>query len=147
MNDKESNYKMIKDTLFKKGLQKKCNLHPMIDSIDDIDIAAKKYSLILPRNVDLLFLSMGEDGHIASLFPKSNAITENKKSILPVIGSKFPYNRITITPKVIKEAKYTFVLAMGEEKINLFYKLQDNLNDIYSIPARLVIDSEWFLIK
>ena len=47
INDKDSNYKMIKETLFKYGLPKKCNLYPMIDLKYNIDIAAKKYSDIL----------------------------------------------------------------------------------------------------
>ena len=96
---------------------------------------------------DLVLLGIGEDGHIASLFPNSAAISETTKSILPVIGTKFPYQRITITPKIIKEAKSTFVFSMGEEKLSVFNKLLDNINDIYSIPARLVIHAEWFLIK
>jgi 6-phosphogluconolactonase len=147
INDKNSNYKMIKETLFKYGLPKKCNLYPMIDLKYNIDIAAKMYSDILPIDIDILLLSMGEDGHIASLFPNSAAISETTKSILPVIGTKLPYQRITITPKVIKEAKNTFVFSMGEEKISVFNKLLDNMNDIYSLPARLVIHAEWFLIK
>ena len=147
MNDKDSNYKMIKDTLFKYGLPKKCNLYPMIDLKCNIDTAVKKYSDILPKDLDILLLSIGEDGHIASLFPNSVAISETTKSILPVIGTKFPYQRITITPKVIKGAKNSFVFSMGEEKTSVFNKLLDNINDIYSIPARLVIHAEWFLIK
>jgi 6-phosphogluconolactonase len=113
----------------------------------DENLCASIYEKKIPKNIDILLLSMGEDGHIASLFPNSKAIDETNRAILPVIGSKFPYNRITITPKVIKEAKCTYVLAMGEEKIHLFNKLLDNLNDVYTIPARLVIDAKWFLIK
>ena len=71
---------------------------------------------MLPESIDILLLSVGSDGHIASLFPQSNALNEKTKSVVPFVGSKPPPERLTITTSVIQPAKSTFLFAQGKEK-------------------------------
>jgi 6-phosphogluconolactonase len=65
--------------------------------------------------LDMIFLGMGEDGHVASLFP--NGADEASGAVYyPVVASKPPPNRITISYGVLSEAKNVWVLASGAGK-------------------------------
>jgi len=63
---------------------------------------------------DLILLGMGEDGHTASLFPKSAALHEQKRWVLAV--EKPGSWRVTLTPRVINAARDIFFLVSGSEK-------------------------------
>src|SRR2546430_1334664 len=67
--------------------------------------------------LDLIFLGMGEDGHVASLFPGAPAeVIRNKLIYLPVVASKPPPRRITISFATIAAARQVWVLASGPAK-------------------------------
>jgi 6-phosphogluconolactonase len=68
--------------------------------------------------LDLIFLGMGEDGHIASLFPNASAkILDNSASFLVVENSpKPPPTRISLTYKTIFAAKNIVILVSGAGK-------------------------------
>lgn len=89
--------------------------------------AAKAAEVILrtalgcgPRDMpslDLIFLGMGEDGHVASLFPGAAAdVTESSAIFLPVIGPKPPPQRLTLSHKMIAAAREVWVIASGAGK-------------------------------
>lgn len=145
--DLQSNYKMVKEELFPNGLPGNCSIFPMKIISNDLDASADEYDKTLPHKIDVLILSMGEDGHIASLFPHSPVLYESSKRVCSVIGHKPPYERLTITPPVLNSADNIYILAFGDEKLKLFEKLEDNVGDFYSIPARLVIHGNWFLFE
>lgn len=119
------------------------NAHRIKAEASDVNAMADIYALILPPEIDVLLLSVGLDGHIASLFPFSSALHEFNRLLVPVIGPISPYRRITITPPVISRAKVVFVLALGNEKMNLYRRALINPSDIDSIPARLVLNKIW----
>ncbi|XDZ70403.1 6-phosphogluconolactonase [Alphaproteobacteria bacterium LSUCC0744] len=110
---------------------------------DNMEAEAARYSLLLPNSIDILLLSMGHDGHIASLFPNSPALLETERKVVPVTGPKAPFKRITITPPVIQAAKQVYVLAIGEEKKCKYEEALLDPDDINSIPARLVLNRTW----
>lgn len=71
------------------------NVFPIQPS-DTPEFSAEEYSRIC-KYVDLAILGIGEDGHIASLFPNSSALN-SKKHFVPVYNSpKPPPVRITAT--------------------------------------------------
>ena len=113
---KHFNFSMIKVSLFPRGLPKDITFHRMRAETEDLNAACDHYSALFPDSLDVLLLSMGEDGHIASLFPYSHALLETERKVMPVIGPKTPFQRLTITPPVIKAAKQVYVLAIGDEK-------------------------------
>ena len=100
---------------------------------------------MLPESIDVLFLSVGSDGHIASLYPQSNALNEKTKSVVPVVGPKPPPERLTITTSVIQPAKSTFLFAQGKEKGQILAQALESPNNIASFPARLVLGATWIL--
>jgi len=139
----ENNFSMIKVSLFPRGLPKDITFHRMRAETEDLNAACDHYSALLPDSLDVLLLSMGEDGHIASLFPHSPALLETEGKVVPVTGPKAPYQRLTITPPVIQSAKQVYVLAIGDEKRCKYEEVLLDPEDISSIPARLVLDRTW----
>jgi len=67
--------------------------------------------------LDLIFLGMGEDGHVASLFPGApDEVVRSKSVYLAVVASKPPPRRITISYGTIAAAIQVWVLASGAGK-------------------------------
>ena len=68
--------------------------------------------------LDLIFLGMGEDGHVASLFPREPETAVTDKSIFRVIENspKLPPNRVTLGYPTIAAARQVWVLASGAGK-------------------------------
>lgn len=67
--------------------------------------------------LDLVFLGMGEDGHVASLFPGApEAVVTSTRWVIPVIGPKPPPQRLSLTFQVLAAAKEVWVLASGVGK-------------------------------
>lgn len=143
----DSNYGMAMRTLFAKGVPEGCTLHRMEGEHAVPAEAADHYASCLPSRIDILLLSLGEDGHIASLFPDSPALNEWQKRVVAIVGPKSPCARLTITPRVIRDAKEIFVLSIGADKRKVLEMLTKDLNDYTSIPARLAICGEWITEK
>ena len=144
-DDPRSNYGMAVNRLFPDGVPQGVWFHRMEADSRDLDAAAGRYEDMLPEVIDVLLLSVGEDGHIASLFPHSSALHESTRAVVPIIGPKPPYKRLTITPKVIQCARHIFVLAIGEQKKIIYKKAMQIPDDVDSIPARLVLDKTWII--
>ena len=64
---------------------------------------------------DLMLLGLGEDGHLASLFPGSPALSETERWAVPVTGET-PPDRITLTYPVLASSAVTAFLVAGERK-------------------------------
>jgi len=65
---------------------------------------------------DLLLLGMGPDGHTASLFPGTEALTEQTRSVVQNFVPKFDTYRITFTYPLINAARHVCFMVEGEEK-------------------------------
>lgn len=139
----ESNYRLAQQTLFAAGLPANANIYRMEADSSDLDAASQRYAEALPEEIDVLLLSVGEDGHIASLFPNSDALKETKRRVLPVYGSKPPFSRLTVAPSVLQNAKKVFVLAIGEQKRLVYEAAMCSADDFAAIPACLVLNHIW----
>ena len=140
----ESNQRLIEEN-FISGHQLSSNssFNTFDTTEDNPALICNSYESLLPTQIDLMILSMGEDGHIASLFPYSDALKEYSKNILSTLCPKPPPNRFTITPKVINNAKEIFVLCFGDEKRRKYEEAKTKPDDCDSIPARLVLNRNW----
>lgn len=65
---------------------------------------------------DLIFLGIGKDGHIASLFPGQQALDEKEKWVVAVKGGDPNLSRITMTYRVLNGADHIVLLVSGKEK-------------------------------
>ena len=116
----DSNYRVAKESLLDPSRIPDGNVFRMRGEIDP-EAAAREYEAKLhavasrfgePRYAhDLLLLGLGEDGHTASLFPGSPALDEITREVLPVIGSKPPPQRISMTFPLINAAQHILFLV------------------------------------
>ena len=141
----ESNFRMASTTLLEKVSIQPDHIHRMQGENRDIPQAALSYEQILPSSLDLVLLSIGEDGHIASLFPNSAALLEKKRRVVPVVGPKPPPERLTITPQVIANARHVLVLAAGSDKKRAVAMVIREKSDYHTIPAQLVQNGSWVI--
>ena len=77
--------------------------------------AAKPGSEVLPH-FDLLLLGVGEDGHIASVFPEHPAVYETRPVAAVRGAPKPPPIRLTLTPPAINTAEEVWLIATGTGK-------------------------------
>jgi 6-phosphogluconolactonase len=136
----ENNAHSVLGRLFPQGVPAGVTVHRMCGE-ENPDQAAEEYESKLPERVDILLLGMGEDGHTASIFPGSVALDEEKRRVMPVIGSKPPLQRLTITPPVIRGARHLLVMVKGEDKADAVrWALGEG-----SVPASLAASGDWLL--
>jgi len=141
----DSNFGLAMRTLFRDGVPPSCEVIRMGAEHPDADAAAAAYEALLPGRIDVLLLSVGEDGHIASLFPGSSFLFESRRRVVHVMAPNPPLERLTVTPVVITQAHKVFVMALGERKASVYERAKLAPEDISELPARLVLNATWFL--
>lgn len=65
---------------------------------------------------DVVLLGLGEDGHIASVFPESPALHDERTAVAVRGAPKPPPTRITLTLRALGQAREVWLLASGEGK-------------------------------
>ena len=73
--------------------------------------------------IDVLFVSMGDDGHIASLFPQGAENSETRRKVVASSSPLAPHERISLAPWVLKAAKRIILPIFDEKKQALFDKV------------------------
>lgn len=141
----ESNYRAARESLLDRVPVPPEGVHRMPADAEDPDAAADRYGDVLPDRLDVLVLGIGEDGHTASLFPGSPALSERTRGVVPVEGPKPPTRRLTVTPPVVEAARRIVVLAAGERKAPAVARALDPENDAGECPARLARRGTWVL--
>jgi 6-phosphogluconolactonase len=125
-DDAKSNFRAAHELLFAPLRINDAQIH-RIHGEDSPEIAAQKATMdichIAPKNsdgqpiLDLIFLGMGEDGHVASLFPGKTDGTIPADIFCAVNNSpKPPPNRVTLSYAAIAAAKNVWVMASGAGK-------------------------------
>lgn len=110
----DSNYGMIYDTLFKNLPTGSYNLYKFYFENLSYSENINNYCHLLPVKPHIILLGLGDDGHVASLFPGN----EYLDSFENVIQTTAPNGklRLTLTLEYINLAEEIFVFAKGEEK-------------------------------
>lgn len=78
----------------------------------------KEFRGLFPEtSFDIVIASAGEDGHVASLFPKHKLLDEGKKGYAYLDDSpKAPAERITLLPNSLLDTRVSLVFFIGENK-------------------------------
>ena len=146
----DSNYRMAREALLSKVPIPEENVHAVPTQAGDPSAAAAEYERTLKSfygkdTLDLarpLFavtlLGLGEDGHTASLFPGTEAVSERVKWVTSVVGAK-PEPRVTMTYPVLASSQNVAFLIAGSGKREMLNRLLDGDR---SIPAAHVEASD-----
>ncbi|MDX1978559.1 MAG: 6-phosphogluconolactonase, partial [Pseudanabaenaceae cyanobacterium bins.68] len=100
----------------------RANIHPMLTDAEEPAIAAASYEQNIqgffgvgtPPVFDLILLGIGDDGHTASLFPHTAALTVSDRWV--TVGKKDDQPRLTLTYPLINQARQILFLVDGESK-------------------------------
>ncbi len=136
----DSNYTQVTQALFPDGLPEGLELFRMKGEIDP-ERAAAEYEALLPEPIDILLLGMGGDGHTASLFPGSPALEVSDRRVMPVIGTKPPPQRLSITPAVIRSALNLLVMVEGGAKAEAVRRALE----VGDVPVALAAEGDWLM--
>jgi 6-phosphogluconolactonase/glucosamine-6-phosphate isomerase/deaminase len=120
-------------------------VHRMEAEDPDLEAAAARYAALLPDSLDVLVLGMGPDGHTASLFPRSPALREAEKRVVPAISPVPPVHRLTITPPVITSARRLAVITAGAAKAPVVAQVLRGPWRPEERPAQLARDGTWLI--
>jgi 6-phosphogluconolactonase len=129
--DEQSNYRLARELLFDPARIDPRRVHRMPGELGPDEGAARYAEELLggvPRAraaqngaaqpvLDVVVLGIGEDGHVASLFPDAPTLGDHASTCLGVHDSpKPPPERITLSLPVLLAARRCVVLANGSEK-------------------------------
>ncbi|MBW0434121.1 6-phosphogluconolactonase [Leptospira yasudae] len=101
-----------------------------IPTFSDCITSASLYSHRLQSisTFDLVLLGLGEDGHVASLFPgKIAGMEEDSPSVVPVFDSpKPPKERISLSLGRINHADHHLIITKGKQKRQVIDLIRSN---------------------
>jgi 6-phosphogluconolactonase len=141
----DSNYRMAKESLLDRVPVPASQVHRPMAEDPNHEAAALAYESVLPPTLDLVILGIGEDGHTASLFPRSTAMNERARRYIPVIGPKPPPERLTLTPPALETAGSIIMLAVGAGKAEAVARALEGPWDPFETPSQLARRGTWFL--
>ncbi len=116
----DSNYKLVKQHM---GDTVPADMiHPFIYDPNASELSVKAYNEELQRYggcLDVVMVSSGEDGHIASLFPNHHSVVEPRNGFFLMYDSpKPPPGRMSASLDLIRQADSGIILFLGSEKKN-----------------------------
>jgi 6-phosphogluconolactonase len=102
---------------------------------------------------DVALLGIGEDAHIASIFPGSPLLStcavDQCQRVAAIWVPHLNAWRITLTPPAILDARTTVVIASGERKAQAVSAALEGPEDVLRWPAQLLRQAgdrvEWIL--
>lgn len=122
------------------------NIHPIPTDAVEPTIAANQHEAELEEffqvhpgefpAFDLILLGMGDDGHTASLFPQTEALTVTDRLI--TVGQKDGQPRITFTAPLINHAHTVIFLVAGASKRPALQAVFAPEGDDSQYPSRLI---------
>lgn len=156
-NDKESNYNMTVTHLISKIDIPKENIH-RIRGEENPQAEAERYGTLLedllPHELglpqfSLVILGMGDDGHTASIFPHELKLWISPDNCEVAIHPESGQKRVSLTGRIINNAKTVAFLVTGESKADKVKIIVDREEGYLKYPASHVSpktkDLVWFL--
>jgi 6-phosphogluconolactonase len=116
----ESNYRMAREALLAKVPVPGDNVYRIRGEADPAE-AAQDYDDTLREyfadtGPDVALLGMGDDGHTASLFPRTEALQETRRRCVANFVPKLNKWRLTLTAPFLNRSKQVLILVVGAAK-------------------------------
>lgn len=144
----DSNYRMARESFLDHAPIPKENIHRMHGEEADPGKAATSYEATLGESFglapgqlprfDLVLLGMGDDGHTASLFPHTAALSETKSLVVANYVEKFGTHRLTLTIPVINHAEQVIFLISGGSKAAALKEVLEGKEDPQRLPSQFI---------
>ncbi|GAC1446618.1 MAG: 6-phosphogluconolactonase [Pyrinomonadaceae bacterium] len=154
----DSNYRMANEALLSHVALPAQNVH-RINGVGDAAANASLYESELrgyfgdeefPR-FSLVMLGMGDDGHTASLFPRSAALLETTKWVTENWVEKFNTFRITLSAPAINHAAHVMFIVTGAGKTERLPEVLRGERDTARLPSQLIQPTggtlDWYVDK
>jgi 6-phosphogluconolactonase len=170
-----SNFRLVHEVLLGRVELRAGSVHRMEGGRDDADQAARDYELAIatsfgitppqpqeiarsPREAgipaplpgfDLVFLGLGEDGHTASLFPRTAALDEDLRWVVANDVPQIGEHRLTMTLPLLNAARRVAFLVSGGRKSQALREVLEGDRDPWRYPAQLISPpggEQWWLI-
>ena len=154
--DPESNFGIANELLFSRIGLSNSQVHRIKGEALPTE-EAERYSLEIKSLVptkdgwpafDLIMLGLGDDGHTASIFPNQMQLLRSDKITEIAFHPTTGQQRITLTGKVLNNAKKVSFLVSGESKAQIFSAITDKDQDASLFPASHVHPAgelHWFV--
>ena len=161
----DSNYGMAARALITHVPVRPEHVHRIRGEMPDPHEAALEYEAQLregfPRagrrdqTFDVILLGLGEDAHLASIFPESPLLGSDPTTgsdpvrVVAVWAPHLSAWRMTLTPRAVIDAHRIVMLVAGEKKAEAVHAALDRPTDVRRWPAHLLREAddrvEWFL--
>jgi len=158
-SDSRSNYRMAREAMLARAQVPRRNVHRILAEHPSVLKAAQDYEEELrsffrleegqrPR-FDLVLLGLGAEGHTASLFPASAALSETRRLAAACWVPQLRAHRITLTPLALNGAACVIFLVSGKEKAAALKAVLEGERRPDALPAQAVRPSSgellWFV--
>jgi 6-phosphogluconolactonase len=155
--DSDSNYRAARSVWLDRVAIPTTRIHRMRGESEDREDAARAYARVLrnelgePARLDLVLLGMGEDGHVASLFPGHGLLRAWDRDVASLDDApKPPPRRMTLTLRALTAARRIVVFATGTAKAQAIHdaladedsELPIALATLGDAPVTLLLDPE-----
>ena len=145
----DSNFRLLRehlvDPLAREGRMPPI-AHPFPVDAPDPERAAGEYGRALEElgsRFDVVLLSSGEDGHVASLFPDHHSVMDARHGFLVMDDApKPPPGRMSASASLVRACGVGVLLFTGRAKAAAFARFSDPSASVSSCPAKLVLRME-----
>jgi len=144
----DSNYRMVRESLLARVPIPEQNIHRMLGEDKDPAVAASKYEATLRKAFglapsqfpcfNLVLLGMGEDGHTASLFPHTMALSERERLVVANYVEKLSTHRLTLTLPAINHAAQVIFLISGDSKAAILREVLEGQENSQRLPSQSI---------
>lgn len=154
-----SNYRMTQETLLAHIPQPGPRIHHVRTDLESPEEGAKDYEEQIRKAegaaageipvFDIVLLGVGEDGHTASIFPKSPVIHEKSAKLCFAVEHPEGGYRVTMSPGLLFSARRVMFIVKGESKADIVSHILEGSASVEETPALLYREAtgrvSWFL--
>jgi 6-phosphogluconolactonase len=133
----DSNYGMARDALVAHVPIPAGQVHRMRGELPP-EQAAREYERELMGTFDLMLLGLGDDAHIASIFPGSAVLDEQEHMVAAPWAPHLNAYRITLTPTALLNARRILLTVAGAHKAAAVKAAIEGPTDPHRWPAQML---------